>query len=554
MRRVGRVTRSITLASTTLLAAATLAACGGGDDGGDEGNNEQQQSGGEITVRGCNPENPLVPGNTAETCGGNVLDVTTAKLIKYANEDASPQMDIAESIETEDNQTFTVTLKDYTFSDGTPVTASSFVDAWNYNAYGPNGYQGSYFFEPIEGYADLQCTGDGEDPCAGAGNKPKAEEMSGLEVVDDKTFTIRTSNQVSNLPVRLGYTAFAPYPESFFEDPEAFGQKPVGAGPYMVTEFTRNEQIVLEKNPEYSGEFPGNLDKITFRIYNDAGAAYADVVGGTLDVTDEIPANVLADDLWLEELQDRGTQREQGVIQMMGINPDIDKRLEDPRLRTAISMAIDRQTIADQIFAGTYTPADGWVAPVVDGYVEGQCGDNCVYDPEAAKALWDEAGGIEGDLSIAFNADADHAPWVEAACNSIRQALDVECKPRPYVDFAAMLTDLGEKKLEGMFRSGWQMDYPSIENFLVPLYSKGASSNYYGFDNPDFERLNQEAAAAPTLEEANALYQDAERLLAEDMRVIPLWFTIGQVGWSDKVASVELNAFGVPDYAAIELN
>jgi oligopeptide transport system substrate-binding protein len=98
------------------------------------------------------------------------------------------------------------------------------------------------------------------------------------------------------------------------------------------------------------------------------------------------------------------------------------------------------------------------------------------------------------------------------------------------------------------------MDYPSIENFLVPLYSKDAASNYYSFDIPEFEQLNQQAAAAPTLEEANELYQEAERLLADDMRVIPLWFTTGQVGWSDKVAGVELNAFGVPDYAAIELN
>ena len=118
-----RVRSSIALASTVLVAMATLAACGGDDDdgGGDNQSESEGQAGGEITVRGCNPENPLIPGNTAETCGGNVLDVTTAKLIKYATEDAAPQNDIAESIETEDNQNFTVTLKDgYMFSDGTP--------------------------------------------------------------------------------------------------------------------------------------------------------------------------------------------------------------------------------------------------------------------------------------------------------------------------------------------------------------------------------------------------------------------------------------------------
>ncbi|WP_435741543.1 peptide ABC transporter substrate-binding protein [Nocardioides sp. SYSU DS0663] len=549
-----RVPRSIALASSTIFLAASLAACGGDDGGSGSENNGGDQAGGEITVRGCNPENPLVPGNTAETCGGNVLDVTTAKLIKYGTEDAAPTMDIAESIETDDNQNFTVKLKDdYMFSDGTQVTAQSFVDAWNYNAYGPNAYQGSYFFEPIQGYDELQCTGDGDDPCAGNG-MPAAEELTGLEVVDDLTFTIQTKQKVSNLPLRLGYTAFAPYPEVFFEDPEAFGQNPVSAGPYAVTEFTQNERIVVEKNEDYSGEFPGNVDKITFQIYNDPAAAYADVVAGNLDVTDEIPTNVLQDDIWLEDLQDRGTSREQGVIQTMGIDPTVDQRLDDPRLRAAISMAIDRETITEQIFAGAAAPADGWVSPVVDGYIEGQCGENCTYDPEAAKALWDEAGGIQGGLTLTYNGDGDHGPWTEAVCNSIREALDVECTPSPTVDFATYLTDLGNREVEGLFRMGWQMDYPSIENFLVPLYSEGASSNYYGFANEDFQRLTTEAAAAPSVEEANELYQEAERVLAEDMRVIPLWFTTGQVGWSEDVAGVELNAFGVPDYANIELN
>ncbi len=320
-----RVRRSLTLASALLVATAALAACGGDDDdGGGDQSESGAQAGGEITVRGLQPREPAGP---RQHRGGlwrqRPQDVTTAKLIRYATEDAAPQNDIAESIETEDNQNFTVTLKDdYMFSDGTQVTAASFVDAWNYNAYGPNAYQSSYFFAPIAGYADLQCTGDGEDPCAGQGSQPKAEEMSGLEVVDDLTFTIETTEQVSNLPVRLGYTAFAPYPESFFEDPEAFGSKPVSAGPYMVEEYTQNEQIVLTKNPEYSGEFPGNLDKITFRLYNDSAAAYADVVAGNLDVTDDIPVNVLQDDIWLSDLQDRGTEREQGDDLDDGHGPD----------------------------------------------------------------------------------------------------------------------------------------------------------------------------------------------------------------------------------------
>ncbi len=550
-----RVPRSIAAVAAITSLGLVLAACGGDDDGGGgSGGN----SGGEIIVNGCNPENPLVPGNTAETCGGNVLDVVTSKLIHYNTEDASPEMDIAESIETEDNQNFTVTLKpDYKFSDGTPVDATSFVDAWNYTAYGPNAQQGSYFYEPIEGYGDLQCdpegtvTDENADPCAKV--PPKVEEMTGLKVVDDTTFTIKTTEKVSNLPVRLGYSAFSPLPKAFFDDPEAYGKKPITAGPYMVEDFTQNQSIVLVKNPEYAGEFAGNLDKITFKIYTDETAAYRDAVAGNIDVIDNIPTEVLPDDLWKDELGGRGTTREVGVIQTLGMNPTVDKRLDDPDLRKAISMAIDRPTIIDAVFAGTREPATGWVSPVVDGYKADQCGEACVYDPEAAKKLWDSAGGIQGGLTLTINGDADHGPWAEAACNSIRQALGVECTVKATVDFATFLTDLGENKVEGLFRQGWQMDYPSIENFLVPLYSKNAASNYYSFDDPQFEQLTREAAAADTLEEANDLYQQAEAQLAKDMRIIPLWYSVGNVGWSDKVNDVELNAFGVPVYADITM-
>ncbi len=142
--------------------------------------------------------------------------------------------------------------------------------------------------------------GENDDPCAVA--PPAAEEMSGLEVVDDLTFTIKTSEKVSNLPVRLGYTAFAPLPQAFFDDPEGFGQKPISAGPYMVENWAQNQEVVLVKNPEYAGEYPGQVDKITFKIYTDEAAAYADTVAGNIDIIDNIPTDVLPDEVWKDEL------------------------------------------------------------------------------------------------------------------------------------------------------------------------------------------------------------------------------------------------------------
>jgi oligopeptide transport system substrate-binding protein len=97
------------------------------------------------------------------------------------------------------------------------------------------------------------------------------------------------------------------------------------------------------------------------------------------------------------------------------------------------------------------------------------------------------------------------------------------------------------------------MDYPSIENFLVPIYAKGADSNWTHYDSPEFAKLTAQAAAAKTSDEANGLYQQAEDVLAKDFPTAPLWYPKTTAVWSDKVTDVKINAFGVLDFAAIKV-
>ena len=120
-----------TVAVAAMSAVALLAAgCGSGDSEPEA--TTEAKTGGEITVRGCNPQNALVPSNTTETCGGNVIDAVFSKLVHYNADTAAPEMDIAESIESTDNQNFTVKLKKgFMFSDGTEVKAKNFVDLRN---------------------------------------------------------------------------------------------------------------------------------------------------------------------------------------------------------------------------------------------------------------------------------------------------------------------------------------------------------------------------------------------------------------------------------------
>lgn len=509
---------------------------------------EPAKDGGTITIRGCTPQNPLIPANTNETCGGNVLDAVTAKLVHYNSDTAAPELDIAESIDTTDNQNFTVKIKSgYKFSDGTEVKASNFVDAWNWDAYGPNAQQNSYFFEPIEGYADLQCS---DDTCKA---KPKADKMTGLKVVDDHTFTIKTTEKVSNLKVRLGYTAFAPLPDAFLKDPKntKWAKMPIGAGPFTVTANSAT-QIELTRNKDYSGSYKAHVDKVIYKIYNDAAPAYNDTVANQLDVTDLIPTDQLTNDQWKQDLANRWGIRQSGVFQ--SITPSSkDKQLANADLIKALSMDIDRATITKQIFAGSRTPADGWVSPVVDGYVKNACGDLCTYDKAKAKELYQKSGGYKGTLTIAVNGDGDHKAWSQAVCNGWKNDLGVDCQLKVTPDFKTLRDQVNKRELTGFFRTGWQMDYPSIENFLTPLYATGASSNDGDYSNKAFDAKLKEAAAATDEKQANTLYGDAEKMLAEKVPAIPLWTVSTPFGWSNKVTNVKLTPFGTIDLSSISV-
>ena len=145
--------RSSALVAAGITAAMMLSACGGSDEEPSGDGGTEASSGGEFSIYIGEPENPLVPGNTNESEGSQVVEALWTGLVEYGDDSSVQYTGVAESIESEDATTWTVTLKDgWTFHDGTPVTAESFVNAWNYTALSTNAQGGSYFFSNIEGY------------------------------------------------------------------------------------------------------------------------------------------------------------------------------------------------------------------------------------------------------------------------------------------------------------------------------------------------------------------------------------------------------------------
>lgn len=526
--------------------ATVLAACG--DDSDDGGSNGGGGSGNLILTNGTEPQNPLIPTNTNEVGGGRIIDMIFAGLAYY-DVDGVDHLEVASAIETEDSQTFEISLNEgWVFSDGSPVTASSFVNAWNYGANAANAQVSSNFFEPIEGFDELQ--GEGVDPEA---------TLSGLEVVDDLHFTVTLSAPASDFPIRLGYAAYSPLPESFYDDPEAFGENPIGNGPYMLASWDHNVQAEIVPNPEYQGARMAQNDGIRFTFYQDQETAYNDLRSAGVDVIDSIPDSALG--TFEDELGERAINQPAAVFQSFTIH------MEDPNFsgeagalrRQAISLAINRQEICDAIFQGTRTPAVDFSSPVINGFSEDVEGNEVLgFDPERARELWDEAEGIqpfEGSFTLAYNADGGHQAWVEAVCNQILNNLEIEASGNSYPDFASFRDEIVQRNMTGAFRSGWQSSYPSVFYFLGPLYTTAAAeargSNDGDYMNEEFDGLVAEALAATDPEEAFAITDEAQALLMQDLPAIPLWYQNVTGGYAETVENVTFSWNSVPEYQEI---
>lgn len=526
-----RVVAAVVVAAAVLM----LVGCGGGDVDTDV-----------VIVNAAEPQNPLIPTNTNDTNGGRVVDRLFAGLLSY-DANGTPALEVASSIETTDNVNYRISLKPgWTFSDGSPVTAQSFVDAWNYGALSTNAQLQQSFFSPIAGFDQVAAT------------DPAARTMAGLRVVNDHEFTVRLKEPTIDFTLRLGFSPFYPLPSTAYRDMAAFGQHPIGNGPYKLADgpaWQHNVKIDLVANPGYHGNRVPQNKGLRFVLYANLDTAYADLLAANLDVLDTIPPSVLP--VYRKDLGD------QAITAPAAANQTLDTPLrlphfggEEGRLRRlALSAAINRPQICQQIFSGTRSPAREFTASSLPGYDPDIVGNDALdFDPERARRLWQRADAISpwtGRYAIAYNADGGHQDWVDAVANSIKNVLGIDAVGAPQPTFAGFRTQITDRTITTAFRAGWQGDYPSMLEFLQPLFVTGAGANDVGFSNPRFDAALAGAEAAPDLPASYALTNDAQQILLRDMPVVPLWYTVSVAGRSAAVRDVVLTWNGLPDYERI---
>ncbi|MDN3294566.1 ABC transporter substrate-binding protein [Streptomyces ficellus] len=523
--------------------ALVATACGGGAGSGG--------ADGILSSSWGDPQNPIEPANTNEVQGGKVLDMIFRGLKRYDPKTGEAKDMVAERIETTDSRNFTITLKPgWTFSNGEPVTAKSFTDAWNYGAHVGNKQANAPFFSDIVGYDDVH-------PASG---NPRAKTMRGLVVKNDRTFTVALKDTFSSWPETLGYQAFVPLPRVFFTDHDAWLNKPIGNGPYTVESYAKGSGMKLRRWDGYKGDDKAKNGGVDLTVYTDNNTAYTDLMAGNLDLVDDVPAQQLKN--VRNDLGDRYVNQPALIIQTL-VFPMYRPEWSKPgmeKVRRGLSMAINRKEITQQIFQRTRTPTKDWTSPALgrDGGYEDMCGDACAYNPAQAKKLIQEGGGLPGGkLTLTSNVDTgSHRAWMDAVCNSVNNALGrgAVCTVNPVGTFADFRNQQTAFRLTGPFRSGWQADYPLIQNFLEPLYYTGGSSNYGKFSDKRFDALVDKANRETDRAAAVKDFQAAERILAAQMPAIPLWYQNGSAGWSDRLSDVTLNQFSVPVYDQIKVS
>jgi oligopeptide transport system substrate-binding protein len=529
--------KMVALAALPTAVALLATGCGGSTTGADSSN-------GAVSIYGTEPQNPLTPGNTNEQGGTRavdggifsglvLLDSTTAKASNLG----------AESITTTDAKVYDIKLKQgWKFHDGTDVKAKNYVDAWNYAALSTNAQINSDFFAQIDGF-DAVHPGD-------KNAKPTAQTMSGLKVIGDHEFQVTLKAPFSVFATKIGYAAFYPLPDVFFADPKGFEQHPIGNGPMKFVSRTPNQDIKLTRFDDYKGADAVHFKDLDIKIYSDLNTAYQDLKADQLDFLDLMPPAALAGDQYKADLPGRALNSDLIGIDTIAL-PYYVPGYNNLDLRKAISLAVDRDGITKKVLNNAYTPANSYFSPSLDGNVPNSC-EYCKYDPTAAKAAYAKSG-FSGKLTIASNSDGGHKEAMTAVCNSIQTVLGVPCDFVPQTSFGQFRSLITSHQATGMVRSDWSADYPSIENFLNPIYKTGASSNDSTYSNAQVDALLTQADSSADKDAAIKLYQQAEVLIAKDLPNIPLWTEKGNGGYSSKLTAAKLSWKRLPDLASFRL-
>ena len=539
MKRISR--RNFLKVAGVGAAALGLAACGGSKSGSTATSGTASSAGSStgsvstagFTVQyGSNPETLDPALNSAVDGGNTIITVFEPLLIINENNEAVPGQ--AESWTTsEDGLTWTFTMRDgLKWSDGTDLNAKDFEYSFKRMA-NP---------DTAAPYAET-CLGmiDGFEEAAGFpdadGNPTVEPNLDALNVKasdDGKTLTIVLAYPCSYFDKIVAFAAMSPVQKATVEaNGDAWCTSPdtyVCNGPFMITEWTPSERIVLTKNPNYVGGWDSSKivsESITLLLLEDSSASFAAYNSGEAQLIKDVPTDEIPS---LTKAEDGGDFYVDTILGTYYVSLNLKRdAFKDAKVRRALSLAIDRDYVANTIMQGTYSTADSIVGPgIVDenGYFHDN--GNAPYisaDYEAnlaeAKKLLADAGYPNGEgyptLEYSTNDAGYHVPlaeYLQQAWSDLGITLTIS--KMEWSSFTAARR-AGEYDVA---RNGWVMDYNDPSNML-DLFCSGNGNNDGKYSNPEFDAAIEASRVADVSEHFAQLHK-AEDILMEDTGCLPI--------------------------------
>ena len=528
MKRISR--RNFLKVAGVGAAALGLAACGGSKSGSTATSGTASSAGSStgsvstagFTVQyGSNPETLDPALNSAVDGGNTIITVFETLLIINENNEAVPGQ--AESWTTsEDGLTWTFTMRDgLKWSDGTDLTAKDFEYSFKRMA-NP---------DTAAPYA-ATCLGmiDGFD-AAQAGD---TDALNVKASDDGKTLTIVLAYPCSYFDKMAAFAAMSPVQQATVEangdswctSAETF----VSNGPYMITDWVPSERIVLSKNPNYVGGWDTSKivsDTITLLLLEDSSASYAAYNSGEAQLIKDVPTDEIPS---LTKAEDGGDFYVDTILGSYYVSLNLKRdAFKDAKVRRALSLAIDRDYVANTIMQGTYSTADSIVGPgIVDenGYFHDN--GNAPYisaDYEAnlaeAKKLLADAGYPNGEgyptLEYSTNDAGYHVPlaeYLQQAWSDLGITLTIS-----KMEWSSF-TPARRAGEYDVARNGWVMDYNDPSN-MVEMFCTDNGNNDGKYSNPDFDAAIEASKVADAAEHFAQLHK-AEDILMEDTGCLPI--------------------------------
>lgn len=476
---------------------------------------------------GPNPET-LDPALNSAVDGGNML-ITLFETLLIIDQDNKVQPGQAEKYEVSpDGLTWTFTMRDgLKWSDGTDLNAKDFE--YTFKRIADTNVAAPYaetVIGMIEGYKDAI---DSKNP----------EKLNVKASDDGKTLTIKLAYPCSYFDKIVAFGTMSPVQKATVEkNGDSWATKPetyVCNGPYTITEWTPSEKIVCKKNENYKGGWDSSKivnDKLTFLLLEDSSASYTAYTGGTAQLIKDVPT---------EEIPTlkKDKKDEFNVDPILGtyyLSMNLNKApFNNKNVRKALSLAIDRDYVANTVMQGTYTPAYNYVGTGVDDVDPGKFLENSkaanggkTYisedykaNLEEAKKALAEAGYPEGKgfptITYSTNDTGYHkavAEYLQQVYKDLGITMNIDI-----VDWSSFTPKRRAGEYE-MARNGWVMDYNDASN-MIELFTSTNGNNDGKYNNPAFDKAMNDSKVADKTAHFAALHE-AEKIVSEDYGFIPV--------------------------------